>query len=86
MDELKKLFFDYKKAVDSANKADNAWEENPCSEELEAEFDRTYRAEFELYEKLLNAIIKISGISRGTAATMINSRIEDLEVLFCRIE
>lgn len=87
MKELKTLFNNYKLAVEEANKADTAWERNPMSEELEAEFDRAYNKEFELYEELTNKIVEMGKgyISKGTASTMIRAKFDELEALIKNI-
>lgn len=87
MTELKKLFLEYREALKEANKADEAWEKDPCNEELEKAFDFAYSKEFDLFQKLQNEIVTISGgkISKGTASAMINGRFEDLEKIIERI-
>jgi len=87
MEELKKLFFEYLKALEEANKADEAWEKDPCNQEKERAFDETYKKEFDLYQRLSHAIVDISlgQISKGTAASMINGRFEDLEKIIEKI-
>ena len=87
MMELKRLFEDYREAREKANKADDAWEKDPCSEELENASDLAYNKEFDLFQKLQNEIVTITGgkISKGTASAMINGRFEDLEKIIERI-
>ena len=87
MKELKTIFNKYQAAVEKANEADAAWERNPISEELEEAFDKAYNEEFELFEELTNKIVELGKghISRGTAATMIRTKYEDIENLVNKI-
>lgn len=87
MEELKRLFLEYRKALEEANEADAAWEKDPCSAEKEKAFDETYKKEFELYQRLSHAIVDISlgQISKGSANSMINGRFDDLEKIIAKI-
>ena len=87
MKELKVLFNNYKVALDEMNKAEEEWSKNPCDVELEKISDEAYEREYNIYNELLNKIVELgkNQISKGTAATMINTRFEDLEELINKI-
>lgn len=71
-------------AEKEANEADQAYEADPENIEKEEAFDRAYKAEYDLYMKAANEIVKITSgkIDIKTAAAMIQTRRKELETLF----
>lgn len=87
MKEIKTLFTNYEVAEERANKADEAWNNEPENEELEAEFDRAYEAEYNAFEKLVNAISKFTNnqIDTKTAGLMVRTKRNELKAIIEKI-
>lgn len=81
---MKELLRRLEEAEQRANEADAAWEQDPENEELEKAFNETYRAEFEAFNELEEAIQKATGIDAQTVSSMIRSRREDLKAIIER--
>lgn len=71
-------------AEKEANEADQAYEADPENIEKEEAFDRAYEAEYNLYMKAANEIVKITSgkIDFETAKAMIKTKRKELETLF----
>lgn len=80
---MKELLKALKEAEERTNKADAAWDAEPENEALEAAFDEAYNAEHEVFENLVNEIVKATSgkIDTKTAVTMIRSKRKELEAL-----
>lgn len=81
---MKELLRRLEEAEERANEADAAWEQDPENEELEKAFNETYKAEFEAFNELEEAIEKATGIDAQTVSSMIRSRREDLKAIIER--
>lgn len=84
---MKKLYEEYKKAVEAANKADQAWEADPENAEKEVAFDEAYKAEYKAMEAIADEIVKISAgkIDKKTACAIIIKKGAELETLIARM-
>lgn len=87
MNELKKLFNEYKAAKEEATKADNAYENDPENEELENQFDIAYKNEFNVLEKLSIKIQEVTKnqIDKITARKLIITNLNGLEKLILKL-
>ena len=56
---MKEIINTLEKAIERANRADEAWEAEPGSKEAEREFDRAYKAEYKAREELAAEIVKL---------------------------
>jgi DNA replication initiation complex subunit (GINS family) len=79
MKELKELINKLEELEEAASKADEAWEQDPESEELEKAFNEAYSAEWETFNKAKNKIVALIGIDDGTASRMIRGNREELK-------
>lgn len=68
---MKDIINKLERAIERANKADEAWEAEPANKEAEREFDRAYKAEYKAREALAAEIVKLAnGIEFKTALKM----------------
>lgn len=81
---MKELLRRLEEAEQRANEVDAAWEQDPENEELEKAFNETYKAEFEAFNELEEAIEKATGIDAQTVSSMIRGRREDLKAIIER--
>ena len=72
---MKELLERLKAAEERANKADQAWEQEPESVEKENEFNEAYKEEYKAFEALAAGIVKV------TAGNMIRMKRNELEAL-----
>ena len=80
---MKELLERLKAAEERANKADQAWEQEPESVEKENEFNEAYKEEYKAFEALATGIVKATAgkIDRKTAGNMIRMKRNELEAL-----
>jgi len=80
---MKELLERLKAAEERANKADQAWEQEPESVEKENEFNEAYKEEYKAFEALVAGIVKATAgkIDRKTAGNMIRMKRNELEAL-----
>lgn len=81
---MKELLRRLEEAEERANEADAAWEQDPENEELEKAFNETYKAEFEAFNELEEAIEKATGIDAQTVSSMIRGRRSELKAIIER--
>lgn len=81
--KLKKL----EEAEKRANAADQAWENEPENEALEAAFDEAYNEEHTAFTELANEIVKMTNnkIDFATASLLIRSKRNELTNLIGRL-
>ena len=72
--ELKQELMDLQKAEQETDVLDQAWDENPEDEELEKAFEESYKKEEEIFCRCVGLIVKMTGIKRSTAATMLRTK------------
>lgn len=84
---MKELLERLKAAEERANKADQAWEQEPESAEKENEFNEAYKEEYKAFEALAASIVKATAgkIDRKTAGNMIRMKRNELEALLVMI-
>ena len=80
---MKELLERLNAAEERANKADQAWEQEPESAEKENEFNEAYKEEYKAFEALAAGIVKVTAgkIDRKTAGNMIRMKRNELEAL-----
>jgi hypothetical protein len=81
---LKNLYNEYLKKEEISDAADEAWENDYESEELEAAFDKAYKEQAEAMNEVINGIVEITNgqIDKRTAHTMILKGRDTLTKLF----
>lgn len=86
MERLKRLIQEYYKAEQASNEADTKWEQDPENEELEREFDRTYKAQWELFEALCTEIVCLTEgeIDHKMASYLLRVQRAAIEGLICQ--
>lgn len=60
MKELKELFNKLKLAIIASETADREYEKNPESQEAEAAFDKAYKHEYSIREKVASKIVEVT--------------------------
>ena len=85
---MKELLERLKAAEERANKADQAWEQEPESAEKENEFNEAYKEEYKAFEALAAGIVKVTAgkIDRKTAGKMIRMKRNELEALLVMMQ
>lgn len=74
---LHNLLKELEAAEEAATKADEAWEQDPASEEKEKAFDEAYKTEWKAFRAALINLMGF-GIDEATAALMIKTKRDDL--------
>ena len=85
MEELKRLFNEYERATKRADITDIIWSGDPENIEKEADFDKAYSEQFNIFSKLASHISEYAGIDEKTARAMINGKHGELKDLIRRI-
>ena len=87
MENIKNLFNKYLELEAAADAADDAWSNDPESEELEAAFDSAYTAEHEAHMALVDAIVDFTSgrITAPVARVMLSAKREELKSLISMI-
>lgn len=62
-----------------SNRLDELWNTEPENEKMEAEWDAAYRQEHEIFDKCIGLLVKLTGVTRGTAYTMLQTRRDRIE-------
>ena len=81
---MKELLQRLREAEERANKADQAYDQDPENEEKEAAFDDAYKAEYKAFEEAAEELVKITAgkVDIKTARQMVQGKREQLETLF----
>ena len=84
---LKELFTKWEELNMIANAADDAWAENPESEELEQAFDNAYEAEWNVFNQMLDKIVEMTNgqIDKYTANKMVRTKRNEIKQLIERM-
>lgn len=78
---IKELFKELEELEKESNRLDNLMEENPCNEEIEKAFDEAYKKEWEVFNKLIDEVVKFTEgkIGRKQAYNMIQLKRSELK-------
>lgn len=84
---IKKVFKAFEKAEQVADRASDAWDENPDDTALEAALDKACADEFKAFVALVSEIVKVSHglISEKAAGVMIYTKRSELRDLIGRL-
>lgn len=87
MQELKKAYAAYQKALKESDRLDDLWAEDPDNEEIEKKWDAAYKKETEKMWDLAAVIEKITNkeISKKKAMWIISGKPQELKNLISRI-
>ena len=80
-EELKLLIKKHNEALSVSDAIDEEWGNHPDNEELEMRWDEAYKTEMMLYERIIDALKRITNTDTKTAKKMYDcyrNRIEDL--------
>ena len=79
--EIKELFNELEELEKESNRLDNLMEENPGNEEIEKAFDEAYTKEWEVFNKLIDEVVKFTEgkIDRKQAYNMIQLKRSELK-------
>ena len=77
---LKELFEKLEELEKESNRLDNLMEENPDNEEIEKAFDEAYTKEWEVFNKLIDEVVKFTEgkMDRRQAYEMIQVKRDEL--------
>lgn len=78
---LKDLIKKLEIAEMKASEIDAKFENDPENEELEKAFDKAYKAQFTASKKVIDYIVKLTGIEEKTARLMVNMKRDQLKAI-----
>ena len=84
MTNIKALFEELEAAEAKTDMIDSMFDTDPENETLDEIWDKAYKEEHEIFEKLVNAIVEYTNnqIDKKTARKMIISKREEMKALF----
>lgn len=85
---LKELLKKLDAAVETTNKLDDKWSEEPENKALEAEWNRAYKAEYEAHKAFSKALVEASQdrLTDREVRALYFTRHEELKALIDRLE